>query len=862
MRYLILIILGILTYGITPSFSSAALACNDGVSIYYINGILSEGELVKKRETDLFRNTLRNLSLSNQNVVLELAHNQSRGYIADGAQAFLQYTNQGGSAGMYDPDLFTILAQLHSDVKTSKLILVGHSQGTLYANAVAEKLVEAGMPRESLGVYNIATPAHYVFQNSNNYLTSSNDAVINLVRRQGIPTPLPANVTIPLLLGESGPWAGHSFVRSYLDTEGSRIIKNMDSIAANLVHTNRTECVPTVVPTLNERLSLVQSHIFTTASRAAETAGTLTYSVVTTTFSILSSALTSTANIIRSTSSSAMRYFTPTVPSSLLSAGSASAFSLPPATALSGTAVYPGTPARTVRVSIPTQPIPTISLTTLTVSPTLSSATSSLGLRYPSSENLLVPPPPVSKLIPTFSYPGFGGGGASSAATGTSNTAITSAVSSTTTSTSTAPSFIFASATPLSVSPPTFSIHECLFSFTPDTCTIATTTLSISEATATHATLFSIFLNDSFLATTTSSTFTLFDISDASTHTVTLVGHDATGTQHASTTLMVRTFTQPLVISEILWAPYRSGIHEENIFITSRSNQFIEITNRSPFPFSLANSHYITEIRADASTIFRATTDTTMAPGLTRVIAITDSVLPRHDDVLLKDIPVEGATLELAQVAPSTETLTLDSTPPCTGWCRGLDQATVVGNEALQNARTRAPASMSRIVGAIDGTTADSWYTEPYFYASASINTDYTTYMAATPGAWGVFSVLIGDNFDAVWDADHTSTYRVEAGTALHVRDTARPETALRTYGVFVTIDGVSSIYAESEPTLSTTYTFSAPDTLTGDTVTFASWSSSDTSASVQAYIENVSVEKPSSLTFITYTAQAVFTPF
>ena len=62
-----------------------------------------------------------------------------------------------------DYDLKTILMQIHPEVTTTrKILLVGHSQGTFYTNAIYRYFLEHGMPEGSVAVYNLATPAAYV----------------------------------------------------------------------------------------------------------------------------------------------------------------------------------------------------------------------------------------------------------------------------------------------------------------------------------------------------------------------------------------------------------------------------------------------------------------------------------------------------------------------------------------------------------------------------------------------------------------------------------------------------------------------------------------------------------------------------
>ncbi|MBI4653092.1 hypothetical protein HY750_02460 [Candidatus Kuenenbacteria bacterium] len=146
------------------------------------------------------------------------------------------------NAPISDFDFKTILTQIHSEVKTKKIILVGYSQGTLYANEIYNYLVNNGIPKESIAVYNVATPASYVAGNGK-YITSYNDKVINQIRDITIktksPQPLPGNINIPLSNDEQkDSFAGHLFGKSYLDKAPKSITSGIENKLKNLKNTN------------------------------------------------------------------------------------------------------------------------------------------------------------------------------------------------------------------------------------------------------------------------------------------------------------------------------------------------------------------------------------------------------------------------------------------------------------------------------------------------------------------------------------------------------------------------------------------------------------------------------------------------
>ncbi|MFH1233775.1 MAG: right-handed parallel beta-helix repeat-containing protein, partial [Patescibacteria group bacterium] len=140
-------------------------------------------------------------------------------------------------------DLKTILTQIHSEIKTRKIILVGHSQGSFYTNEIYDYLVKNGAPSESISIYNIGTPASFVSGNGN-YLTSKNDKVINKIRDLALkintPQPLPQNIELPLNK-EKDSENGHSFSEDYLKNAPGRIISEIDILLKKLETNQITE---------------------------------------------------------------------------------------------------------------------------------------------------------------------------------------------------------------------------------------------------------------------------------------------------------------------------------------------------------------------------------------------------------------------------------------------------------------------------------------------------------------------------------------------------------------------------------------------------------------------------------------------
>ncbi len=126
----------------------------------------------------------------------------------------------------------TILRQVHQELSTRKVLLVGHSQGTFYTNAAYDYLTGHGVAKESIAVYNIATPADRVL-GGGNYLTSSTDKVISsivagLASVSSVRKPLPANIDLALSADEqNSSTGGHSLGGVYLTSAPDRVVADM-----------------------------------------------------------------------------------------------------------------------------------------------------------------------------------------------------------------------------------------------------------------------------------------------------------------------------------------------------------------------------------------------------------------------------------------------------------------------------------------------------------------------------------------------------------------------------------------------------------------------------------------------------------
>lgn len=221
-----------------PTFVFAA--CSEkGASVVYINGIFTPLATAKidlnKLRTEYGDRT------GDSTVKFYNGYNPS--HIA-GLGDITHAAAQALDSSISRFDLDTILMQMHPQVTTRRLLLVGHSQGSFYANEMYGYLLEHGSPRASVGVYQVGSPASSV-AGGGKYLTSSNDTVINAARlivtnaAQGL-VPLAAANTLPkkeilpanIMLSSAN--YGHSFSGTYLAEAPERVVGDIHAALGKL----------------------------------------------------------------------------------------------------------------------------------------------------------------------------------------------------------------------------------------------------------------------------------------------------------------------------------------------------------------------------------------------------------------------------------------------------------------------------------------------------------------------------------------------------------------------------------------------------------------------------------------------------
>lgn len=223
----------------------------DGYTVVFVNGIMtSRDQAIKDREA---LNKKFVIKSGRSDVTFLTGYNQTHaGGRGDELKSVAQTYLTNDKSYLNDFDLKTILMELAPQLHTQKVLLVGHSQGTFYTNAMYNYLIAHGVSPSSIAVYNLATPAASV-AGGGAYTTSSYDKVIEYVReldaKVGAPQPLPANINIPLPYDErDDEWGGHHFQSDYLEGAPGQIVRDMQAMLTRLVSSGADSSSPCFEP--------------------------------------------------------------------------------------------------------------------------------------------------------------------------------------------------------------------------------------------------------------------------------------------------------------------------------------------------------------------------------------------------------------------------------------------------------------------------------------------------------------------------------------------------------------------------------------------------------------------------------------
>lgn len=204
---------------------------DNGYTVVFVNGILNTRVQAEKSKRALELELGE--KFNNESISVRLGYNESHvGGLGDLTQLFAQ--SFFSSVSDFDRD--TILLQIHPEVTTKKILLVGHSQGSFYANKIYSYLTaEGGKDKSAVGVYNVANLANYV-AGGGSYITSVADGMVlaynEMARQTGGLLALPANAQLDPAAAIGN---GHSFTDVYIQYGGERIVGDTTRALTRLV---------------------------------------------------------------------------------------------------------------------------------------------------------------------------------------------------------------------------------------------------------------------------------------------------------------------------------------------------------------------------------------------------------------------------------------------------------------------------------------------------------------------------------------------------------------------------------------------------------------------------------------------------
>ena len=737
--------------------SAQAECSTSGYTIILVNGVqVSQEEALK--EVGALQKDFPD-EFNSQDLIIKLGYNATH---LSGGGDNIQSIAQAFGTSVSDFDLNTILNQIHSQVTTRKILLVGHSQGTYYTNEMYKYLVANGVSKDSIAVYNIATPASFV-AGGGEYVTSTNDKVINYVRSNEVDgnvglnlntlgavgsvvnSALRGNITIPQEPGYQGDeWGGHHF-SVYLSGAAARIVSDMSYEMKNL------KVGDTAAPADGCFTPPAQDLKYKTEAAAFMVADPIDRAVTT--------AASSAANLIASGLGFLLSpIINPPASPTSSSQTSAAALGVPVQAPVSAAP----TPVIQPKNTAIAKPVSTITTPNAPTSSSVTAPATTTTIPLASHTTISVPPT-------NAPWPGYGGGGAapnqpSSSSdspsappvipiattslaiaqpadnilvatttllvAGTSDVgalvAVQSDASIATTTTDLAGNWslsVVLSEGPHTVlvqanmngvvsdqisrsitidttapSAPSLAIDDCALSLVIGLCVLPETSTTLSWLVSPDAAYYAVIKNDAPQATTTSLEG-VQTIADNATTTFAVVAYDAAGNAATSTQVDVVGLSRSLVINEVAWAGDRFD----------PLNQWIELKNLSSYAIDLSHM-----------TITRSGGDPIVLSG-----TIGASGSASHQDYAVIEPasnPYTGSNPIISTFSPlstSGEQLslawngsTIDVTPAvatCGGWCAGALN-TKLGSNVSGSPDFYSSLSMERAKDASDGTQAGSWH--------------------------------------------------------------------------------------------------------------------------------------------------------
>jgi hypothetical protein len=237
-----------------PLFAQAACSA-DGYTVVFVNGI-NTSEVDATREETKLKNAL-GPTFNNQPLTTVLGYNQTHvAGLGDWAEVAFPALDQ--------LDLDTILRQMHDEVHTRKLLIVGHSQGSSYANKIYDYLIAHGEPKDAVAIYAVGTPEP-ISPDKGRYLNFEGDDTIYGPLASKVIHPPPPNVSEAFYWSsnttDAGSYKGHDFVDEYLAAFGDRITSEIKSelfiLRPTYASDTLTECFTAPADTVKEKTASV-----------------------------------------------------------------------------------------------------------------------------------------------------------------------------------------------------------------------------------------------------------------------------------------------------------------------------------------------------------------------------------------------------------------------------------------------------------------------------------------------------------------------------------------------------------------------------------------------------------------------------
>ena len=586
-----------------------------GYSIFTINGIFTNKEEAAKNKREL--EDKLDKSFNNQPLTIDYLHNPS--HIAGlGDLVMSTYQKIFDYEAVEDYDLVEMLKDASAKVKTQKLLLVAHSQGNFYANSFYDTVAgkNDGVPKESIGVYAVATPASRV-AGEGKWFTSDTDKIIaDLVALFPFKKIMAPNTSIVLAEGDDSQ--GHNFSGVYLKHRGSQIVfdiqSSLDKLQTNSIQNESSSCFEPPKLTLAHK---VEGAILSVVDPVANTGKDVTIFVATGVYqagSALAKRVYSLTNFIAGATASVLSGDNKNTNNEAVALKVINSENISNEISSEGQTLI--APKIVVQENKPLEENVILSSDNFSSSSvsffnSFSSVSSSAKSPAISSAINLVSEP---KFSVTDYYPGFGGGGgsgavespssassigSSSSASESSSLSSSSSVSSTSSSSSSSESSLPAdlpaeeeeeagsssnssSSSVSDTAPPTissFSISECQQTLSSDSCLVATTTLNIAWNSL-SADLDYFVINQNGAIRTTTATSTNVIASDNAIFSFAVSAKDLAGNFSATSTQTAEVSLMPVVINEVAWAGNSSAYSaDEWIELYNRTSKTINLTD-------------------------------------------------------------------------------------------------------------------------------------------------------------------------------------------------------------------------------------------------------------------------------------------